>query len=82
MPDEDTLLMKYDRLYRKFMMLRLIAIGAAHIFEDDCSPIYRLIRQQKPELLRTWDDVGTAIFWMRDELLDAPSTPNPTDNSL
>ena len=49
--------------------MRLIVNGAVSIYEGDCLEIPTLLKEQeRSDLCEAYDAIGTALYWMKDEL--------------
>lgn len=73
MPNDLSLLAKYDALCERLLLMRLVANGAAHLFDDESSKLYALLRTHGTDQLRlAFDDMGTALLFLRDEFMNLP----------
>jgi len=49
--------------------MRLLLTGAISVFENDCLEIPSLLQElSRPDLAEAFDAVGTALYWMKDEI--------------
>ena len=49
--------------------MRLIVDGAVSIYEGECLDIATiLIKQERLDLCEAYDAIGTALYWMKEEL--------------
>ena len=49
--------------------MRLIVDGAVSIYEGECLDIATiLIKQDRTDLCEAYDAIGTALYWMKEEL--------------
>lgn len=49
-----------------FSKMRLVLEGAVALFEDEVCPVYRLLRDSgEPPAARAFDDIGTALYSLR-----------------
>ena len=52
-----------------FSKMRLVLEGAVALFEDEVCPIYRLLRDSgEPSAVRAFDDIGTALYTLRQDV--------------
>ncbi len=60
-----------DKLYEKMQLLRVIARGAVATYESRESEIFSLLKKQESrESYRAYSDLGTAIYMMRNIIVE------------
>ena len=69
-PELQILIKQFDQMAYLLNNLRIIAFGGASILEEKGSSIQRLLRSEnRADLCASFNDISTALIWLRDELM-------------